>query len=77
MYDPHSAREDTVVFPAFHGLVTPEEFKKLGETFEDIEEEKFGKDGFNHIVNDIAKIEQVLGIYNLSQFTPTEISLTM
>lgn len=76
MYEPHSAREDTVVFPAFHELTTPEEFKKLGETFEDIEEEKFGKDGFNHIVNEIAKIEKVLGIYNLSQFTPVEESLT-
>lgn len=77
MYDPHSAREDTVVFPAFHELVTPEEFNELGEIFESIEEEKFGKDGFNRIVNDVAKIEQVLGIYNLSQFTPTKISLTM
>jgi hemerythrin-like domain-containing protein len=77
MYDPHSAREDTVVFPALHGLVTPEEFNEMGEIFEDIEEEKFGEDGFNHIVNDIAKIEQALGIYNLSQFTPSEISLTM
>lgn len=77
MYEPHSAREDTVVFPAFHELVTPEEFKELGERFEEIEEEKFGKDGFKHIVNEVAKIEKVLGIYNLAQFTPIEISLTI
>ncbi len=77
MYEPHSAREDTVVFPYFHELVTPEEFKELGERFEEIEEQKFGKDGFKHIVNEVAKIEKVLGIYNLAQFTPIEISLTI
>ncbi|GKU25160.1 hypothetical protein CFB3_33650 [Clostridium folliculivorans] len=72
MYEPHSAREDTVVFPALHELVTPEEFKELGERFEEIEEQKFGKDGFEHIVNEIAQIEKVLGIYNLAQFTPIQ-----
>ena len=70
MYEPHSAREDTVIFPALHGLVTPEEFKELGERFEEIEEQKFGKDGFEHIVNEVARIEKILGIYNLAQFTP-------
>ena len=72
MYDPHSAREDTVIFPAFHEFVTPEEFKELGERFEEIEEQKFGKDGFKHIVNEVAQIEKTLGIYNLAQFTPIE-----
>ncbi|WP_156498971.1 hypothetical protein [Clostridium ljungdahlii] len=57
-------------------MVTSEEFNELGEIFENIEEEKFGADGFNHIANDIAKFEQVSGIYNLSQFTPTEISIS-
>ncbi len=75
MYEPHSAREDTVVFPAFHELVTTEEFKELGERFEKIEEQKFGKAGFKHIVNEVAKLEKVLGIYNLAQFTPIEIIL--
>ena len=77
MYEPHSAREDTVVFPAFHELVTPEEFKELGDRFEEIEEQKFGKNGFQHIVNEVTKIEKVLDIYNLAQFTPIEISLTI
>lgn len=77
MYDPHSAREDTVVFPELHNLVSQKEFKKLGEIFENIEEKKFGKEGFKHIVDEIAAIEQVLGIYNLSQFTPIKLNLTM
>lgn len=29
MYEPHSAREDTVVFPAFHNLVSEKTFKHL------------------------------------------------
>ncbi|MDP4146620.1 MAG: hemerythrin domain-containing protein [Bacillota bacterium] len=70
MYEPHSAREDTVVFPAFHELLAPEEFNKLGEVFEEIEEQKFGEDGFKRIVNEVAEIEKTLGIYNLAQFTP-------
>lgn len=72
MYDPHSAREDTVIFPAFHKLVPAQEFKELGERFEEIEEQKFGENGFEHIVNEVANIEKVLGIYNLAQFTPME-----
>ena len=70
MYEPHSAREDTVVFSIFHELITPEEFKEFGERFEEIEEQKFGKDGFKHIVNQVATIEKILGIYNLAEFTP-------
>lgn len=62
MYEPHSVREDTVVFPAFHELVTPEEFKELGERFEEIEKQKFGENGFQHIVNEVTKIEKVKGI---------------
>lgn len=72
MYAPHSAREDTVVFPTFHESVTPEEFEKLGDRFEEIEEQKFGKSGFEHIVEEVARIEKMLGIYNLAQFTPTK-----
>nr|WP_274226641.1 hemerythrin domain-containing protein [Clostridium sp. 'White wine YQ'] len=74
MYDPHSAREDTVIFPAFHELVNPEEFKELGDLFEKIEEQKFGEDGFERIVSEVTNIEKVLGIYNLDQFTPIEVN---
>src|SRR5438132_4830119 len=34
MYSPHEAREDTVLFPAFRGIVSAHEFDSLGEDFE-------------------------------------------
>lgn len=69
MYEPHSARENTVVFPAFHNLVSEETFKELGEKLEEIEDEKFGANGFQSIVQQIAQIELALGIYDLGQYT--------
>jgi len=69
MYRPHKAREDTVLFPAFHTLLSPEEFDAMGETFEDQEEKLFGKGGFEKIVGEVGSLEQTLGLYELSQFT--------
>ncbi|MEC0259809.1 MULTISPECIES: hemerythrin domain-containing protein [Paenibacillus] len=70
MYEPHEAREDTVLFPAFREMVGGDEFKRLGEQFEEIEEKMFGKNGFKRIVNQVAQLEKSLGIYELAQFTP-------
>lgn len=70
MYRPHEAREDTVLFPAFRGVVTPKEFEALGEAFEDKEHELFGKEGFEGIVEQVRKLERMLGIDDLNQFTP-------
>jgi hemerythrin-like domain-containing protein len=70
MYRPHAAREDTVLYPAFRAVISPKEFLDLGEQFEAKEEKLFGKDGFEKVVAQIAHLEQRLGIYQLSQFTP-------
>lgn len=70
MYRPHEAREDTVLFPAFRGIVSPHEYDSLGEAFEKKEHELFGEDGFEKMVEKVASIERSLGIYDLSQFTP-------
>jgi hemerythrin-like domain-containing protein len=70
MYRPHEAREDTVLFPALRSIIPPKEFDALGEQFEDKEHELFGKDGFEGVVVEVAKLEEVLGIYDLNQFTP-------
>jgi hemerythrin-like domain-containing protein len=70
MYRPHEAREDTVVFPAFHALYTPKEWKALGERFEGRETEVLGNEGFERAVARVAGIERMLGIEDLSKFTP-------
>ena len=70
MYNPHEAREDTVLFPAFRKIVSPHEFGSLGEDFEKKEDELFGEDGFENVVDKVAAIEKRLGIYDLAQFTP-------
>jgi hemerythrin-like domain-containing protein len=70
MYEPHEAREDTVLFPAFKKIVSKHEYDALGEEFEDKEHKMFGEDGFEKNVAEIGEIEKTLGIYDLSQFTP-------
>ncbi len=70
MYRPHAAREDTVLFPALRSIVSPKEFTELGEKFEDKEQELFGKEGYERMVESVAEIENKLGIFDLSQFTP-------
>ena len=70
MYNPHEAREDTVLFPAFRKIVSPHEFDSLGEDFEKKEDELFGEEGFEKMVDKVAAIEKHFGIYDLAQFTP-------
>jgi hemerythrin-like domain-containing protein len=70
MYNPHEAREDTVLFPAFRKIVSKNEYDSLGEDFEKKEHELFGEEGFEKMVDRVAGIEKALGIFELSQFTP-------
>jgi hemerythrin-like domain-containing protein len=70
MYNPHEAREDTVLFPAFRKIVSASEYDALGEQFEEKEHQLFGEDGFGKMVARVAGIEKSLGIYDLAQFTP-------
>ena len=69
MYRPHEAREDTVLFPALHGIVPAKRLKELGEQFEKEEDRLFGQEGFEKTVEQVAAIEKQLGIYDLAQFT--------
>jgi hemerythrin-like domain-containing protein len=69
MYQEHSAREDTVVFPAWRKSMSVHDYDEMGEKFEDIEHKRFGKDGFDAAVKQISEIEASLGLADLSQFT--------
>jgi hemerythrin-like domain-containing protein len=70
MYEHHSAREDTVVFPAWKNALSAHQLDEMGELFEEIEHKQFGEDGFDDAVAQIGKIEEALGIADISQFTP-------
>jgi hemerythrin-like domain-containing protein len=70
MYRPHAAREDTIVFPAFHKAMNEKELDAIGEQMEKQEEKLFGEGGFAKIVEAVAEEERALGIYELDRFTP-------
>lgn len=70
MYRAHAAREDTIIFPAIHMILSAQDYHELGELFEKIETEKFGDHGFEHILRTVEHLEQSLGIYELKQYTP-------
>ena len=70
MYRPHEAREDTILFPALHTLIDPNDYEELGDQFESKEHQLFGQDGFEKVVAEIAGLEKKIGLYELAQFTP-------
>lgn len=72
MYEPHSAREGSVLFATLHTVVPPKEYEEMGDKFEEIEHQKLGANGFENAVNQVAAMEKALGIYDLAQFTPKE-----
>lgn len=69
MYENHTAREDTIVFPAWKTAISSHELKALGDKFEHIEKQQFGTDGFEKAAAEMSHIEQRLGLLNLAQFT--------
>jgi hemerythrin-like domain-containing protein len=69
MYEVHAAREDTVVFPAWKRTMSPKEYDAAGDRFEDIEHQQFGKDGFDDAVQQMAGIEEELGLADLAALT--------
>jgi hemerythrin-like domain-containing protein len=70
MYRPHAAREDTVLFPVLRELVGKKAYEELGERFEDKETQMLGDHGFEHAVEDIARLEQAFGLDDLAKLTP-------
>lgn len=70
MYRPHAAREDTVLFPELRGLVGKHAYEELGDQFEDKEKQMLGDRGFEHAVEEVAKLEQAFGLDDLAKLTP-------
>jgi hemerythrin-like domain-containing protein len=70
MYEPHEAREDTVMFPAYRSLLSGTELAEMAELFSSEQSARFGKNGFAKVVTEVSRIETTLGIADLNQFTP-------
>jgi len=69
MYEPHAAREDTELFPAFAQLVSEKELHALMDTFEQ-KEKALPLGDFEKMVVDVTGIEKAFGLDDLSRFTP-------
>ncbi len=66
MFRAHSAREDTVLFPAFYSVVRPDEINEIMEEFEVRERELSGADVIAEVTEAVADLEKALGIHDLS-----------
>jgi hemerythrin-like domain-containing protein len=69
MYRMHESREDTVVFQEFKKVIDKKEYEELGEIFEKEEEKKFGKNGYEKILNIVIHIEKYFNIFDLTNTT--------
>ena len=69
MYQPHAAWEDTVIFPAWKKTQSKSRLDELAEKFEEIEHERFGKDGFDEALERIERVESALGLSELGAYT--------
>ena len=69
MYEHHAALEDTIVFPTWKETLTEKQLDEMGDKFEEIEQQQFGKDGYEDAVKQIGDIEGALGLSDLAQFT--------
>ncbi|WP_227984406.1 hemerythrin domain-containing protein [Nocardia spumae] len=71
MYEPHEAREDTVVFPAFRDVTADgNTFEQVSHQIAEAQQKRFGDHGVSGYLDQIADIERQLGIYDLATFTP-------
>ncbi|PPJ18790.1 hemerythrin domain-containing protein [Nocardia nova] len=71
MYEPHEAREDTVVFPAFREVTSDgNTFDQISEQIAEAQQKRFGDHGVTGYLDQIADTERQLGIYDLAAFTP-------
>jgi len=72
MYEPHEAREDTVVFPTFRQVTADTVFNRVSQQVAEAQHTRYGDTGFAAFIEQIAGIERHLGIYDLNKFTPPD-----
>ena len=69
MYRPHALREDTVVFPELHRMLSETQYQELSTRIQTLEKAMVHNDDLNDIVKRLDQIEIALGIHDLTSFT--------
>jgi hemerythrin-like domain-containing protein len=69
MYEHHEAWEDTQIFPAFRDVTAGRMFERISEQIATVHENTVG-DGITDYLHQVERLEQQLGIGDLSRFTP-------
>jgi hemerythrin-like domain-containing protein len=69
MYLPHISRENTILFPTFFDIVSPEYVQEIKEKMEGEEKKLLGETGFRGFMGHIAVLEKEAGCHELSQYT--------
>jgi hypothetical protein len=72
MYEHHEAWEDTEIFPAFRDVTAGPMFERISEQIATVHDDTVG-DGITGYLQQVQRIEQELGIGDLSRFTPPEV----
>lgn len=70
MLRPHTAHEETILYPQLRTIASADEINQLQQTFMETEKKRLGADGFNGLVAKVADLERTLNIHNLAMFTP-------
>lgn len=69
LYRAHEAFEETVIFKNIHKYISREEYVKLDEKMDEIEDELFGEGGYDKILEQVKSLEETIKIGNLSYYT--------
>ncbi|WP_368680632.1 hypothetical protein [Rhodococcus opacus] len=72
MYEPHEAREDTEIFPAFRQVTSDREFADISEHVAEAQHRRYGDNPIAGFLAQITAVERELGIYDLALFTPED-----
>jgi hypothetical protein len=66
----HAARDDTDLIPQLRKLVSSNEYDAMAEELEKKGQRLFGEDGFEQMVQRVARVEPAIEIHDVNQFTP-------
>ncbi len=74
MLRPHTAHEETILYPQLRMIASADEINQLQQTFMENEKKQLGAGGFNGMVTKVAELERSLNIHNLAMFTPKTVA---